>query len=95
MIESLIIKTYPLKRAVLTCRAWRQKIENLVHLFLGIPDDRPEELPVKKALSAALEDLEVLDALSAPGNKAQPLRLPHITSYLKSCLAKLGFSSLE
>jgi len=87
MMETLFHETSRLGDLSLSCTEWRKKIENIVQLFLGIPDDRPEELSVKKKLLTALKDLDTLDALfSSGGGVLRQLQLPDVVEVIKSCL---------
>ncbi len=88
-IEGLLPTLTRLRRANMTGERWAIVLRRLIHEFLEVPEDRPEEGQVREAVLAALEPLTSWDALQPALRKSRGLPLALVREYVQSQLEAL------
>lgn len=74
-VEGLLTALARLRKQRGSGRTWAGLIRNLVHTFLDVPHDRPEEGQVRERILAALDQLPLWDQLFVePSGLPSPLR---------------------
>ncbi len=90
-VESLLPTLTEFRKFQGSATAWAERIRRLVHTYLAVPEDRPEEEQVRDRLLASLEHLRLWDHLGGD----RPLPLPLVREMLYTQLETMEASRGE
>ena len=86
-VEGLLPLLYRLRHFQGSAADWIELLRTLVTRFLDVPEDRPEETPVRDALLESIDRLRCYDAARADGKAT--LRLALVREYLATQLQEI------
>jgi exonuclease V gamma subunit len=89
-VEGVLPRLAKLREFHADGKTWARELRELVHAFLAVPSDRPEEEEVRDRLFQALERLPLLDRVRAPQGVEPRLPLAVVREFVADSLERIA-----